>query len=231
MSDLKQANINCGECGKSFDTEYWASVNVSTNPELKEALLKQKLNVVTCPACGHGGSLEVDLLYHDMTEKLWVQVVLSGDPGSMIEEQNAAFEQMQGMVGEEIGNAMNTEYKRRVVPSYSHLFEKIWINDAGLDDRAVELLKLILVAHQMKAGDPIDGEMSFIGIDHPDDPKKKMLAFKLNDHDAWTCPWGKYEEMKILIDQFIGDEDGTKLQIVDQGFAKRALLFIQKKVK
>jgi len=227
VSDLKQTNINCGECGKSFDTEYWASVNVSTDPELKEALLKQKLNVVTCPHCGQEGSLDVDLLYHDMTEKLWIQVMLSGDLGSMIEEQNAALEQMQGMVGEEIGSAMNTGYKRRMVPSYSHLFEKIWINDAGLDDRAIELAKLKLMAQQAKAGDLFSGEVFFKGvIDHPDTPNKKALVF----NNAWIDAEA-YEDMKKLIDQFIGDEDGNQLLIVDQDYAKRTLLFIQNKVK
>jgi len=59
--------------------EIWSTVNVTIHPHLKDEVLQQRLNVFCCGKCGHRGSVDVSLLYHDMGAKYCVQYVAKED--------------------------------------------------------------------------------------------------------------------------------------------------------
>lgn len=64
MSFCQKQEIKCS-CGKEFEWELWDSVNVTTDPDLKEMILDGQMNVVVCPYCGLLFYFEKFLLYHD----------------------------------------------------------------------------------------------------------------------------------------------------------------------
>ncbi|MBN1383500.1 MAG: hypothetical protein JW983_01290 [Elusimicrobia bacterium] len=64
MSSNQKQPVECG-CGKTFEWTLWESINVTTDPDLKESLLNGTLNVVVCPYCGLLFYYERFLLYHD----------------------------------------------------------------------------------------------------------------------------------------------------------------------
>ena len=64
MSSYQKQNVKCS-CGKDFEWDLWDSVNVTTDPDLKEMLLNGQMNVVVCPYCGLLFYYEKFLLYHD----------------------------------------------------------------------------------------------------------------------------------------------------------------------
>ncbi len=61
----EKAPIPCSACGEEFEVEVWFIVDASERPDLREALLSQQLNVVSCPHCGQKGLVDVPILYHD----------------------------------------------------------------------------------------------------------------------------------------------------------------------
>ncbi|MDD5687140.1 MAG: CpXC domain-containing protein [Elusimicrobia bacterium] len=64
MSYSNKQNVECS-CGKEFEWDLWDSINVTTDPDLKEMMLNGLLNVVVCPYCGLLFYWERFLLYHD----------------------------------------------------------------------------------------------------------------------------------------------------------------------
>jgi hypothetical protein len=62
--------IGCPSCGNKYAAQVQSIVDVSQNPELKSALLRGQLNVVTCPACKTPAMVSAPLLYHDPDKSL-----------------------------------------------------------------------------------------------------------------------------------------------------------------
>jgi len=71
MGDVVE--VECPKCGGKQATNIWRTINVSVNPELKQALFDGRINVFRCSKCGCEAPIGVDLLYHDMHEQFWVQ--------------------------------------------------------------------------------------------------------------------------------------------------------------
>ncbi len=70
MSFTQLEELKCPSCGEFFVAELWGTVNVMTDPDLKEALLGGVLNVQSCPKCGHIFYAERFILYHDPSTEL-----------------------------------------------------------------------------------------------------------------------------------------------------------------
>lgn len=73
MSKRTKTEIECPHCGNKQDTEVWSSLNVTLDPEAKEALFNGKINFFCCQKCRWEGMIPVDLLYHDMRRRFCVQ--------------------------------------------------------------------------------------------------------------------------------------------------------------
>jgi hypothetical protein len=67
MSGSRNQKIKCPAkgCGEIFEAEIWYSVNVKTEPVLKEILRAGELNIVRCPGCGTMSYAEQFVLYLD----------------------------------------------------------------------------------------------------------------------------------------------------------------------
>lgn len=62
--------ITCPACGTPFRAGVYTLVDVSQQPELKQALLSGQLNVAVCPNCQTGSMLGTPLIYHDGAKQL-----------------------------------------------------------------------------------------------------------------------------------------------------------------
>ena len=65
MSKRKTFNIKCPSCGTQQDVELYEAVNVAVEPELKQALLENRLNRVGCTDCDASFRVDMPLLYSD----------------------------------------------------------------------------------------------------------------------------------------------------------------------
>ena len=147
MSSCNTTRITCPKCQNQQDFTIWNSVNVDLDSTLKDRLLSGKLTRFTCDKCSQSTEITYPLLYHDMTRKLMVNFVTNKETTDL---SASPF------------GAMLKGYQLRIVTSRNQLLEKIWIAEAGLDDRAMELFKISLFA-QIEAA--ANDELLFAGED------------------------------------------------------------------
>lgn len=84
--------VNCPNCGSPIRTGIYTVVDVSQQPELKQALLAGQLNVALCQNCGMGSMLGAPMVYHDAEKKLCLVY--------FPQELNASPEEQERFIGE-----------------------------------------------------------------------------------------------------------------------------------
>lgn len=169
MSINSKQKIKCPKCGELQEITVWHSITADDSQDLKEDLLAGKINFMHCPICGQSGVLETPLLYHDKAKRL----MLSFSPCSDPVLKNQLFENIKSTSRESGELAGLEDYNLRFVAEYNSLLEKILIFDNSLHDKAVEVLKvLILMQEPEKAenrtavfGKCSDGEIEFLIYD------------------------------------------------------------------
>lgn len=160
MSTEISKPVSCPRCGEAVDTRMWPGINAEVNPNLREQVLRETLFNWTCPACGYVAQMAYPCLYHDKGRKFMVYLIPNG--GEVLDQLDvdSAFPQI-GCV------------QKRVVDSLAALKEKVLLFEAGLDDRAAELVKLALasVVGEKSGKAPRQGYFSFA------DEEKDRIGF------------------------------------------------------
>ena len=147
MSKVRKITVDCPTCGKQFDTTLWDSLNADLDPAEKKKLISGKFFFATCTHCGKEHPMSYPVLYHDMTNKVMIQLALSEEEAEdFIEAIDIRDEQ------ENWESLAAKGYRYRCVKSVNELQEKALLFDSGLDDRVMELLKLMYLAmiHEKK---------------------------------------------------------------------------------
>ena len=152
------AQVRCPACQLEHEVELVQSINAREDPDSKRRLLAGELNVLAC-ACGRRTQLAAKLVFHDPDADYFCQVTPAGE----VAEAALAF------------RAAGATGTQRVVPTQNALVEKVKILDAGLEDWAVEMTKLLLLAAD---GGDLDRVMLFHGVD------EAALHWLLFDGDA-----------------------------------------------
>ncbi|MEI7771247.1 MAG: CpXC domain-containing protein [Chloroflexales bacterium] len=62
--------LTCPSCGTPFRAGIYTLIDVTQQPELKQALLSGQLNVAVCPNCQMASMLGTPLIYHDAAKQL-----------------------------------------------------------------------------------------------------------------------------------------------------------------
>lgn len=138
MSTQTSKDVSCPHCGAVVKTVMSEGINADENPDLRSSVLNETLFDWKCPECGYEAQLIYPCLYHDKSKNFMIYVVPNGcDCSLQSVEAVKAFPQLQGVA-------------KRVVTSLAELKEKILIFEAGLDDYAVEMVKLALAGIEAK---------------------------------------------------------------------------------
>jgi hypothetical protein len=153
------ARVTCPACSAKHDGELVQSINTQTNPKDKQRLLDGTLNLLVC-SCGKRTQLSANVLFHDPDRHYYCQVVPGGERA--MDEAAAAFA------------ASGVSGTRRLVPSLNALVEKVKLLDANLEDWAIEMTKVLLLAS--------------IGA------VERVLLFDAIDHEAQTLRWVIFDE-------------------------------------
>ena len=131
MSQQRNVDVNCPECGHPGTFEVWDSVNVGLDSEMREKVLSGDIFTWTCPHCGHVVISPYSFIYHDMEHKF----MLFFDPD---EPENG--KKYDPMKIEFPFHAMD-DYTFRPVCGFLNLREKIIIFEHGFNDIAIERVK------------------------------------------------------------------------------------------
>lgn len=118
--------ITCPHCQAETDHKVLDHINIDRNPELRAKVQDLSCFRVKCPNCGETALVVHPCLYHDMSNQFMVWL--------WPEEEKAPRAEFDPLAG----------YTLRIVDSLNAFREKINILERGLDDRTVEIMKLLL---------------------------------------------------------------------------------------
>lgn len=157
-------DVICTKCGSSFEAAAYQSINVASDPQLKERVRDGSLFVAECPYCGTRNLLKYNTLYHDPAAKLMVWLLPDG-----YEPPAAVADAVKDLPG----------YTLRRVKEAGELIEKVCIADAGLEDTVMEVCKWV-TRHELAAKNPEAAEapLKFLRLEGAD--HDLVMAFPLN---------------------------------------------------
>jgi hypothetical protein len=141
MAVFHPIQVRCS-CGNAFSADAARSVNIRRNPAVRGEILAGRFHRVSCPACGASLTIERPFYYSDADRSAVFLVMPRGErvnhtrDGARISDQQVACELI---------NRGRPPRQLRVIYGLDELREKLVAQDAGLDDRHVELLKLFVL--------------------------------------------------------------------------------------
>lgn len=155
MSKKSTQKITCPKCGHEQEEVIWDSVNVTIDPEAKQKIKDGNFFTFHCAQCGYEAPLAYPCLYHDMEQGLLAWLL----PGNGNKERN--LDQINSMISGMGIDFTNEEkpYSYRIVEDANDLKEKILIFDEGLDDRMVEIMKVI---YRVQIEEQVGGDGDFM---------------------------------------------------------------------
>ncbi len=145
MSTNIKQSIRCPKCENMSDVTVWTSITVKDSPDLKSDLLGGKLNMFSCPSCETRRLMPNPMLYHDEEQKLMLLFSPADDPikkqqmYDKLKTSSRKSGELEGLEG----------YNLRFVSEYNELLEKILIFDNGFSDKAIEVIKLMILSQEV----------------------------------------------------------------------------------
>ncbi len=130
MSMPCEKTVSCPKCGAPIRFTMWRSINTEIKTALQD-IISGKLFDVQCGACGCKTFVNYPILFNDMINWVMIDYVFP-------EDRDLAAKSVQEQF-------VDKGVRARVVVSQEELREKAAIFNAGLDDRIVELLKVLVL--------------------------------------------------------------------------------------
>lgn len=152
----------------------WSSITVKDSPDLKADLLSGKVNMFKCPSCSHFGLMPHPMLYHDEEKKLMISFSPTNDP--VLKQQ--LFDNIKKTSSQSDELEKLSGYNLRFTADYNELLEKILIFENGFNDKAIEVIKLM------------------------------VLSGDIDKSEQRVCRFGKFEngEIEFMIHDFIENQ-------------------------
>lgn len=122
MTKWNKINVSCPACLENGDFRICSFVDTETDPDLKESIFDRSLFKYTCAECGEEILVAYNCTYFDKDRNFMVALLPDKDESTI----------------EAAG------YNLRIVRSINEFVEKIALMEDGIDDRVVELYKIML---------------------------------------------------------------------------------------
>lgn len=149
MSTWHDREIQCPFCGTSFVVKVASGLHITRLPHVKEAIRNGELHRYECVSCRRRIEVRQPLIYTDFDRGHWFEVRPAEDIAqwqALARACTAAFERAVARGAPVIRDRV-ASFRVRLVFGYDELREKVVLADAGLDDVAVECLKLLAIRH------------------------------------------------------------------------------------
>lgn len=206
MQPITKDTFTCPQCGEDGSLQVWNSLNVDLQPEVRQKVEDLSMFEWICPNCGKTSLVLHPCLYHDMSNEFMVWFAPDN------EVQNGAnFAQLD-------------RYTLRTTHTPNEFREKINLLERGLDDRAMELVKLILLMQLERDGMDIvdlvfhdlgkDGQFEFVLV-HPDGVEQYV-----------QLPSQMYQKLARDVRHYIQTPQRS-FETIDLNWAQEALKFLR----
>lgn len=148
MSLFHTESIACPSCGAKAEREIAGSVAAARRPDLRQAILDDSFQKIACEACGTSFRITPTLTYMDVTRGTWILTLPCADRPLWDTFERGALEIFSdsfGAAAPPAARGLGERLKVRVTFGWSGLREKLLCEEYGIDDTALELLKLLLI--------------------------------------------------------------------------------------
>jgi len=174
MSQELTYQISCPNCSNELDVTLYDSINVESDPSLRDELMENKLNGITCPSCEFSFRVDKPLLYCDPARKLFIYWLPTAEDlyDSGAESFQDTVAKMSGMVPENV-----TMPEIHLVFTRTELVERIFLNEGGLDERVIEYIKYLIFTKNLDQLDPKEKTLLF----NAEDSTEESLVFVVQD--------------------------------------------------
>ena len=174
MSQQKTYPIRCPKCQHEQDLDLYESINVKTNPELKTQLMSAQLNTVVCEKCAASFRIDKPLLYHDPSRKLMIYWIPTKD--NDIAAGQKQFTECLSQLNTLLPQGLDAP-EVHLVFSRTELVERIFLFEAGLNERIIEYIKHMIYLKNNAKLDPARKALLF----DAEDSTPEMLCFVIQD--------------------------------------------------
>ena len=213
MAEKTTYHIRCPGCGHEQAVELYESVNVRTDPVLRDQLMANQLNVVQCEGCRISFRVDKPLLYHDPDRRFLLYLL------PLAEDQLPAGERHFAETLRRVQAALPGNSKPPAIGlilNRLELVERIFLHEAGLNERVVEYLKYMMYTRNPRRLDPDRKTILFNAQDSTDDPlcfviqdvaSRKLegvLKYERKVYDALCEMFDRDEETPDLLELFPG---------------------------
>jgi hypothetical protein len=147
MSTWHDLDASCPACGAKLEVKVATGLHISRLPEIREQVLRGELHRFECAACKQRIEVRRPLVYADFERGHWIEVRPADAIGQWRDLATACAASFTRVIerGSPLVRAHSPQFLVRLVFGYDELREKVVLWDAGLDDVAVECLKLLAI--------------------------------------------------------------------------------------
>lgn len=196
--------ITCPSCGHSFENELNTAVFSATSD--REAILANEFAMQTCPSCGHQFILNYRFAYTDDQVKFMV----INDPHFVDPKARLALKSSLALL-DKAHKVEQDKYLTRMTSDIEELREKIVIFENYLSDKAIEIMKYILLESEDFALEHND-VMSFRLAN------SKEFLIKASDGREFTLAFAR-EIYDMIVNQYETLFDSQTAEKIDQEWA------------
>ena len=212
MRKALEGTMTCPACGHIIQIEGWPIISKHGNAEVAQRLMRGILFEVFCPECGYFDVLTYTSVYLD--EDADAVIVLGRTFKNELYASDELFKRIQA----------NPAFDVRTVRWVAHvdeMSEKARIFDCGLDDRAIEVAKLMLL-RWLAGKDELHGmsQVYFDSVLENGDLLFKLLAISDTDNGEIAFFRNEYEQIEAGV--LMADPYDVSVKI-DRAWAERFL--------
>ena len=216
MSLGRIERIVCPKCGGEDDFAVWLSINTMDYPEVKQKIMSGEIFLFKCPKCGSETNIKYDCLYHQMENHLMIQVANNDES---VKKAVEALEKILYDNKVQAFQLLDSDYTFRIVRDNNQLREKIYIFDHGLDDRVIELMKVIIISHLADTEPDLKVSDLLLNINEGA-PEKFVLKTEDGQWTSFPFVQKTYDIIKTeILDLFASNDDGKRSYIININWA------------
>lgn len=213
MSEKRSYRITCPKCGQVQDVELYDAINVTETPQLKRDLMGDQLNAVECAGCQFRFRVDKPLLYSDPARRIVIYLIpLNGQTAEQGERLfRQSMEALQGVLPADV------EMPRvHLVFTRGELVERIFLLEAGLNERVIEYIKYMIYTRNMDkvsadrkillfdAEDSTDENLCFVVQDAATRKLEGVLQYRREAYNALCEMFDRDDQTPNLLEMFPG---------------------------
>ena len=171
MSIFRTYELNCPACNTPVRFDLVMSISADRRADLREAILDGSFQRKVCPACATAFRPEPEFTYIDFARGQYIFVYPVAKRTAWQEwaaKATAIFDSTLGKNATKEAMVLGKKVDPRVVFGWPALIEKILARQAGIDDRTLEVAKILVMQNSDESPVPGQLELRLVGDEDGD---------------------------------------------------------------